>query len=426
MSGYLFAIRRIARELWFLPAMFCAFALLVLVLAYASSSLLPAELARRESPFTVSAESLRNIFGIVASSMLAVAVFALSTLVNLLTTAAQTGSPRAVPMFSDNRAARTTISTFIGAFLFSIIGIFGLSSDIYGPGGRLILFGATALVVLAVVWSLIRWVREISVVGRIDEMTRRLERATADAMGHMGRDGLYGCMPPREPGGAVSKKVEAKTIGFIQNFDPQALQRLAAEQDLRIRVRAIPGDYVDHPGALADVSGQCSEAIAGKIRASFIIGKERSFESDPRYGLVVLADIARRALSPGVNDPGTAIHVLTVQSRLLAEWAVSDTGGGDRGDGRYDRVELAPLMPDRLLDVALRPILYDAARASPDVGHAFLRAISTLARVAPDAFANAAAEIATELADRCTSTMTNAADAEAMRKAALSIGQLPR
>ncbi|MHA7885673.1 DUF2254 family protein, partial [Nitratireductor rhodophyticola] len=157
MNGYWFLFRRFSRALWFLPALFCASAVLVVILAYLSANLFPEGLEESAIPITVSADALRNILGIVASSMLAVAVFALSTLVNLLTSAAQTGSPRAVPLFSGNRAARTTISVFIGAFLFSIIGIIGLSSGIYTLGGRLILFIATLFVVFAVVWALIRW-----------------------------------------------------------------------------------------------------------------------------------------------------------------------------------------------------------------------------------------------------------------------------
>ena len=48
------------------------------------------------------------------------------------------------------------------------------------------------------------------------------------------------------------------------------------------------------------MSAEDAEAIA----ATFVIGGSRVFDQDPRFGLLVLSEIASRALSPAVNDPG--------------------------------------------------------------------------------------------------------------------------
>ncbi len=423
MNGYWFLFRRLTRALWFLPALFCVSAVIVIVLAYLSADLLPESLDESALPITVSGEALRNILGIVASSMLAVAVFALSTLVNLLTSAAQTGSPRAVPLFSGNRAARTTISVFIGAFLFSIIGIIGLSSGIYTLGGRLILFAATVIVVFAVVWALIRWVREISVVGRVVEMTSRLEETTREALTRLGRDGRYGCTAATLSSSPSGQTVSAGAVGFVQHFDPHALQELAEASDLTIHVLVRPGDYVDHATALAVVSGEADDACLEAVHDDFIIGEERTFDSDPGFGFLVLADVARRALSPGVNDPSTAIHVLTVQTRLLADWALTEKeAGSDNDEPPYPKVTFAPVKPSALLDAAFRPISYEAASGAPDVGLALLRGLSSLARVAPGAFHDAATALAADFTARATSCASHAPDVAALRKAAAEIG----
>ncbi len=418
MNGYWFLFRRFSRALWFLPALFCASAVLVVILAYLSANLFPEGLEESAVPITVSPDALRNILGIVASSMLAVAVFALSTLVNLLTSAAQTGSPRAVPLFSGNRAARTTISVFIGAFLFSIIGIIGLSSGIYTLGGRLILFIATLFVVFAVVWALIRWVREISVVGRVVEMTSRLEDATRQALDRLGRDGLYGCSAGE--GSPIGHEVAAGSVGFVQHFDPHALQDLAEDNGLVIHVRVRPGDYVDHAAIIAVVVGEADEAVLKAIRGDFIIGEERTFDSDPGFGFLVLADVARRALSPGVNDPSTANHVLTVQTRLLANWALKKKEE-ERKDPPYPRIRFMPVSPERLLDKAFRPISYEAASAAPDVQQALLRGLTSLARISPDAFAKAAATLAEDFMARAASEGSHQPDIAALRKVAADL-----
>ncbi|MDF2767072.1 MAG: hypothetical protein K0S81_4068 [Rhodospirillales bacterium] len=120
-----FLFKRVTRALWFLPALFSAFALLVLAAAYFSNIFFPEPINPDRLPITVSQEAVESILSIVAASMLTVAVFALSTLVSLLANASHTGSPRAVPLIVEDRRAQTSISVFLGAFLFSIVGLSG-------------------------------------------------------------------------------------------------------------------------------------------------------------------------------------------------------------------------------------------------------------------------------------------------------------
>ena len=79
------------------------------------------------------------------------------------------------------------------------------------------------------------------------------------------------------------------------------------------------------------VSGPQDDDIGKAVAEAFTIGAERTFDQDPRFGLCVLAEIASRALSPAVNDPGTAIDVIGRGVRLLAQW------------GRFDAFERSTL-----------------------------------------------------------------------------------
>ncbi|MFM0339824.1 DUF2254 family protein [Paraburkholderia fungorum] len=56
------------------------------------------------------------------------------------------------------------------------------------------------------------------------------------------------------------------------------------------------------------------------VRSAFSVDVRRSFEQDPRFGISVLTEIASRALSPAVNDPGTAIDVIGRGIRILSLW----------------------------------------------------------------------------------------------------------
>src|SRR5690606_15648536 len=93
------------------------------------------------------------------------------------------------------------------------------------------------------------------------------------------------------------------------------------------------------------------------IRESLTIDHSRSFDQDPRFGLVVLAEIASRALSPAVNDPGTAIDILGRQTRILTEFHQSPSAQTPQ----CTRIKVKGLDRHDFLYDAFGPIVRDAA-----------------------------------------------------------------
>jgi uncharacterized membrane protein len=112
-------------------------------------------------------------------------------------------------------------------------------------------------------------------------------------------------------------------IGYIQHLDTGALSRLATDAKARIFVRMIPGQLIDPTRPVASVDGvgtENVEQILAAIRTCFSVDDTRSYNQDPRFGASVLSEIASGALSPAVNDPGTAIDVINRALRVVAVW----------------------------------------------------------------------------------------------------------
>ena len=89
-------------------------------------------------------------------------------------------------------------------------------------------------------------------------------------------------------------------------------------------VVSLPGTFAAPDTVLAGVhaeSGEMSGIDRGSIAKAFLIGDARVFDDAPRLGLIVLSEIASRALSPAVNDPGTAIDVIGMLVRLFVLWS---------------------------------------------------------------------------------------------------------
>lgn len=350
MTQLSFYIRQLMNRMWFLPAVFSLIAVVTVATAFFVAGWAPEEL-----PFTISQSSVQSVLEVMASSLLTVAVFALSTLVAALSSASSTTTPRAVPLIIGDRAAQTSISVFIGAFLFSILAILGLSAGVYSSAGRMVLFSVTLAVVAAVVIALIRWIAQISDIGRVSHTVDRVEQATRAALDTLKEHSLFDCRELRDT--ATGTKLYASRLGYVQHIDANRLQNIAEENDLQIAVLARPGAYATAIRPLMAVEGQLDERARARLVEAFVIGDQRTFSHDPRFGLIALTEIADRALSPGINDPGTAIDVIGTLTRLLTDWAP----GGEKDEVRNDRVAVLPLDANDVIEDAFRPIARDGA-----------------------------------------------------------------
>lgn len=156
------------------------FALLAVVTALIA---IPAQhMIENPLPFSVGSDSVGQILDILASSMLAVTTFSLSVMVSAYTAASSSVTPRATKLVQQDTTTQNVLATFIGSFLYSLVGIIALSTDQYGENGRLILFIVTIGVIVLIVITILRWIEHLSQLGRVGETTERVENAAANTI----------------------------------------------------------------------------------------------------------------------------------------------------------------------------------------------------------------------------------------------------
>ena len=147
------------------------------------------------------------------------------------------------------------------------------------------------------------------------------------------------------------------------------------------------------------------------MREAFTFDHRRQFDHDPRLGLVVLSEIASRALSPAVNDPGTAIAVMGSGVRVMT--ALLDEGRSGASGGEH--IRLPQLSIADLLDDLFRPIARDGAGLI-EVAIKLQRSLAEIAAVAPLSHGLLAVRAADALV-RCEAAMTAKSDIECLRSA---------
>jgi uncharacterized membrane protein len=97
------------------------------------------------------------------------------------------------------------------------------------------------------------------------------------------------------------------------------LAELLAERGSCVGVDVRAGDFVLADGEHVAVRGPVDDELADRIRDRFVVGRERSPTQDAEYAMRQLVEIALWALSPGINDPFTAIAVIHRLGATLAE-----------------------------------------------------------------------------------------------------------
>jgi uncharacterized membrane protein len=190
------------------------------------------------------------------------------------------------------------------------------------------------------------------------------------------------------------------------------------ELDVDLYVLGRPGALVGpgHPLLLA--SRTLVEAEEEGLRKPFVVGPRRTFEADPRFGFVVLSEIAARALSPAVNDPGTAIDVITTSTRLLCEW--SEATAQDRPDVHHPRLHVRPVTVEHLLEDAFRWIARNAA-GSAEVQIWLLKNLRMLVAQDPDRLGPPACAMAREVLARAEQGLTFPGELDEVRRVAREV-----
>jgi uncharacterized membrane protein len=392
------------RKLWVRAALYALLGVVTALVAAGAQVLLPPGAGQG-----FGAAAVETILTILASSMLAVTTFALGIMVSALAGAAQSATPRAVALLLQDGTTQNVLATFLGTFLFSLVGIIALKAGLYGAGARLVLFAVTLVMVAVIVLTMLRWIAHLSQFGRMRDVLSRVERAAEVALKARMTAPYLGGHPRRGPLPDDAHAVAPEAVGYVQHLDTGALQAVAEAAEVQVHVAALPGAFVEPSRPLAYVAGQADEAARARIAGAFTIGPVRHFEQDPRFGLQVLAEIASRALSPAVNDPGTAIDVLGRAVRLIAPWA-------ERREVKllHPQVWVPEISAGDLFEDLFRPIARDGA-ALVEVQMRLHKALAALARLDPEDFGRAAARQSDEALARAEAALVVEVDREVLR-----------
>lgn len=308
-------------SLWFLPAaitLACGLAAIVTVRID--------EVVRfRNGPFATwlyagGAEGARGVLSAIASTMVTVTALVFSITVVALQLASSQLSPRVLRSFMADRGNQVVLGGFIGTFTFALLTLRVVRSPLEERGGFVpaLSVSISILLALASVGLLIFFVHHAANGMRANVVMDRVVATTIAAADRAAADEQPAPAASTTSDGAVDRwsnppaSIQAKNAGYLRHVGRDDLARVAATRSAVIQVLPRIGDFVlpGEPLALVRPAAAVDGDLTAEVRAALRLWPERDGHSDVAIGLTQLADIAIRALSPGINDPTTAMHAL--------------------------------------------------------------------------------------------------------------------
>lgn len=318
------AITRWAR--WWRP--FWVLPLFIVVVATAAGLLLPlldsALGDHLPYVFPGGPDGARSILGTIAGAMISVTGLVFSITMVVVQLASSQFTPRVLGDFLTNRITQITLGIFTASFTYSL----AVLRSVRGQSGETSAFvpqisvTVAFLLVLASVGLFLAFIHHTtssiqvgSIVSHLGETTDAVvQRYFSDAT-----ESVAVRADEVEWTATGSPQLELATTehGHVVEIDHRALVSWAEEHDCVVELLHPVGAFVVEGSPAVRVwGGRASEEAAGPVREAVVVEQDRSHHQDPAFGIRKLVDIAERALSPGINDPTTAVQVIDELHRV--------------------------------------------------------------------------------------------------------------
>ena len=263
------------------------------------------------------ASTARTIISVIAAGILSLAVFSFTMVMVVLNQAASQMSNRVVDKLIGNRFQQIVLGIYIGTIVYSFFllsAIRDIDKGIYVPS-----LSTYLLIFLAVIniFLFIYFLHYITQSIKYHVIINRIRKQTAVEL----KNSCFLSAEQKitEPQGGYL--LHNDKAGIFVGFNKKSLIDLATELDAVISFHHPVGTFLlpDTPYVTVNSNkGLDPGKIKTSVLAHMYIENENSITSNYYHGLRQLTEIAIKALSPGINDPGTAIESLRSIAELLS------------------------------------------------------------------------------------------------------------
>ncbi|MGO2603812.1 MAG: DUF2254 family protein, partial [Alkalibacterium gilvum] len=268
-----------------------------------------------------SVDLARQILGLLAGSLFSVATFTFATMLSIITLYTSNFSPRAIENFLLNPTSMQTLGIFLGGFIYCLASLFFMRSS----EDEYVVISATIALIYALgaVFTFTRFVYTSSQYVQLEKLIHSLyEEAQEVYDNYIKRfEDFPSIKHLPDMSFMYTFDIVAAKSAYVEHIDFDTLKKIADEKEANIIVTIRVGYFVTQDEPIMEIKTNKNiedelDDITKRVNQSLSFETEKSAMYDPDYARIKLTEVALRAVSPGINDPNTAIHVLHYKSLL--------------------------------------------------------------------------------------------------------------
>ncbi|WP_100260525.1 DUF2254 domain-containing protein [Qipengyuania seohaensis] len=321
---------RLNANYWFYPALFSILAaILAFTMVWLDRSGFAEFLNDVNWVIPARPKGAADMLTVMAGSMIGVASTVFSITIAAVAYASGNYGPRLLTNFMEDRGNQLSLATFIGSFVYSLLVLRAVRAEDETPAtisdatttalpgftpqlSLLVAYVLLGLCVAVLVFFLNHIPSSIRINKVLEGIGGRLLEAIRET--YPVEDEFSDA---REPEGG--DPITAWSTGYVQLIDFEDLEKIARDCGCTFSLVVRTGDFVHREMELICIKGCKPEKIEDRVRECFTLGATRTPEQDPQFLIDELVEIGLRALSPGINDPFTAITALHWLGAATAE-----------------------------------------------------------------------------------------------------------
>lgn len=395
MKKLIFFLKILVNTFWFIPVVVILMSIgLAIGLTSLDGTVNLTQKGLSKYFFVNSADSARSILSTISGAMIGVAGTVFSVTLVALTLASSQFGPRLIKNFMHVRLNQIVLGTYISTYLYCLIVLNTIKeNDGFTFVPSLSIFAAI-MIAIANIILLIVFIHQIAISLQADKVISDITESISSQIKELfpeniGEESEKSDHENEESAKSTLQKtfpIRAKKSGYLQYIDSESLMVMASDKDGIVELGTRPGHFIVENEEIGRFHyNEVNEKNPlGNLSDHFIIGKTRTPNQDLEFSILQMVEIAARALSPGVNDPFTAIACIDNLTSSIAKLAQINFPSRYRFDqDKKLRVIANPFTFEGIVNAAFNQIRQFSA-SSPSVIIRLMEAMITLEQFAPN------------------------------------------
>ncbi len=351
---------RARKEIWFVPSLY-ALASIILTAIIISIDTVFADSVQNYLPkiFFTNVDLSTTILSSIATAILTMTTISFSTIMVVLTTYSTQFSPRTLQDFMTEKTTLRVLGVFVGSFIYTVSSLLFMKDWL--DDQRVLASGVGVILAVICVGYFVFFIHHVA---RSIQVSKLIERLMKEGLISLKKKKLlykaekitFGTLEtPEEADYAEKIELSPEATGYVQVIDMEGLATKAKKNGFHIVFSKRIGDFVTERSVIAEVYFTKKTSKELDLTSYIEVGEERTQLQDAEFALQKLAEVALRAISPGINDPNTANNCIRYMSRLLIEFGEVDAEAISYLD---DNKEQRVTIPQRTFEEILYTAFY--------------------------------------------------------------------